>query len=412
METWGSFAYYFNIFASKSFISSGYFSVPICVFLLIGAVLSVLSSQLLVHTIDLHYGAGEHGEELLDRPEGEQTRRPQEERGNSVTLPALLYLSAPRTVLGDVLYFVFLMLTVVVTLRITIFWSQLLFYLVSEFSLVLFAPCLAGVLLAPFLPLRYMSWLQLLCVLLNLCAMSCNQFGGRLGREWLLLMLPVFVLFFSNLLMIPTVMTGLNVSSKLQNEVQLVAVGVAGALYFFLGLLNSLFWGSYCSYYAERLLELWFILCAYANIQIGIRVLTEIVVAWRYGQNLQMAQLYYPIRIKLVQILLPCVIILACFFFELGNEKIRNMLLGCMLGAGFQLIMVAYCYQCTVRIVGRDYEHKAEMYVVYLGGFISLAATVMCYFHYYDQQMWISLMLDGVLVTFVVSWQAIGHFFS
>jgi len=429
METWGSFAYYFNVFASKSAMNPEHLSQApeIIVFLLIGGGLSVLGSKLLAHTIDLHYTEPRQRgpeEELLSIQEREMKPRPQEQRSNSLTLPALLNLSAPRTLKGDVLCFVFLGYVLMAIMRFTMYWILQVhdtftndWKIDSDWGLLMLY--LVGVLLAAFVPLRDLVWLQLLCVLLNVTQMFCRAFQREepLEKEarmiWVLL--PTFVQLLTNLLMIPTVMAGLNVSSALQNRVQLAAVGGAGALYVLIGLYMWITDHTVFSF-AKQVITVVSVPCLYANIQIRLCVLSEIVVAWRYGQNLQVAKYDFPIRVKAVQILLPFVIYGLFKSVSLITSTELNIITkvqhGYMISGSLVLIIIAYCYQCTVQLKNRRNVHQVWMYVLYAGGFVSLAAAMACYWLYKPTEAAHSLLVDAMLFTFVLAWQVIGKFFN
>jgi len=383
----------------------------------------VLGSKLLAHTIDLHYTEPRQRgpeEELLSIQEREMRPRPQEQRSNSLTLPALLNLSAPKTLTGDVLCFVFLGYVLIAIMRFTMYWILQVHDTFKtgwgiESVWVLLMLYLVGVLLAAFVPLRDLVWLQLLCVLGNVTQMLQSEEPLEEEAKMIWVLLPTFVQLLTNLLMIPTVMAGLNVSSALQNRVQLAAVGGAGALYVLIGLYMWITDHTVFSF-AKQVITVVSVPCLYANIQIRLCVLSEIVVAWRYGQNLQVANYDYPIRVKAVQILLPFVIY--GLFKSVSLITSTDLIIitkvphGYMISGSLVLIIIAYCYQCTVQLKNRRNVHQVWMYVLYAGGFVSLAAAMACYWLYKPTEAADSLLVDGMLFAFVLAWEVIGKFFN
>ena len=178
LSEFGTFACYFNAIVKSveltlhRFAQAPLFSTG-CI--LVAALLSVLTSKLLIKTVDLQFAQsvriGSEESLIMTSPE---------ERRSVMNLPSLLEYSAPRTCLGDALYEVFLLVVVVSMLRFSmhsgrgiywyLFWSEDMGW--GGFMLLF----VVGVLLSSYLSFQSMEGVHVASVFINVAYLVCLAF--------------------------------------------------------------------------------------------------------------------------------------------------------------------------------------------------------------------------------------------
>jgi hypothetical protein len=106
-----------------------------------------------------------------------------------------------------------------------------------------------------------------------------------------------------------------------------------------------------------------------------LRVLAEVVIAWRYGLDVRMAREQYPVRVKAVQVLLPLVAALPCFLLAYFQASaVRDLIMmpqGYMLVVSTFFLIIPYCYNRTAdefgEGVGKNRAPAWWSYALYLG---------------------------------------------
>ena len=423
----GCFAYYFNILASKAAMAPAFFEkapYTSTVFLLLATGLSIVASKLLLKTIDLQFSeqAGDR-EALLTRPPGE--------RESVLNLPFLLQISAPKTLEGDILYFLVLVIVQIALLRLTALWVMFLYDFTKDFSgwggLIFLL--LAG---SSFISFPELQGLQVLCVGLNVVyAVSNSMINSNIqlnseGKEWdnelNFAEFGVITLFVVNQLNVPSVLAASAVSTARQSQLQTLAVVLVAALSLVLGLSiprNEDMNKEGVFVYVRGLI---FVPCAFSWLQIRMRTLVEVVTAWRYGLNVHVARERYPYRVKIVQICLPVIVALPCFILPYLDVSTQNLMFDVIalpqeltLAISIILLIIPCCYDWTVQGFSGNVDLKRVpewwRYVAYVGGGCSLLASVYSFTQVDDSTtLWYSLYLDCGLVGGMVVWQVLGNY--
>jgi len=421
LSDFGSFAYYFNVIAVKTAKAPELFSAAMLestVFLAVAAGMSVLANLLLLKTIDLQFSEpiyAEGRERLLTHPS--------DKRQGVLNLPFLLQHSAPKTSLGTVLYLLFLACFLIEVMRFSMYWGLELYSQlgVSNFQawsglMLLF---LVG---ATCLSFQDMEKAQILCVFLNVLLAVCDCLLPKTNNRMLESQFPLFMLYLSNQLIVPTVVAASRASTEKQSRLQAWAIGTVAVLFLALGLAmhgdrpelsNS------TTTLLQQVRGLIFMPCVFACVHIRLRVLAEVVIAWRYGLDVKLARAQYPVRVKAVQVLLPLVVALPCFhlaYFQVTEVQDLIMLPeGYMLVVSTFFLIIPYCYNSTVHELGGSAEQERApvwwSYVLYAGGLTSLFATLYSFTQLESNKGLLTLVVDLGLLGLMLLWQVLGNFF-
>jgi hypothetical protein len=219
---------------------------------------------------------------------------------------------------------------------------------------------------------------------------------------------------FANHLMIPSVVSALHVSAAKQNRMQIAAVAFAASLYLILGS---------CRYFTEEvdlptaksISKYVSVLSLYASIIVRLCPLTEIVIAWRYGANITVAEVNYPNRVKAVRIAIPFVIYLpieiAAFFGLVDIKVFTNLPHAYMLCASIGLIVIAYCCDNSDRRIPVNLKmEKKWVILLYIGGLASLATTLAYFWCFKGIEALKSSLFDFGILVLILLWSLIGRF--
>jgi hypothetical protein len=423
LSEFGSFAYYFNVIAVKTAKAPGLFAAAALestVFLLVAAGLSVLANLLLLKTIDLQFS-----EPILAGGMESLLTQPPSSREGVLNLPFLLKNSAPKNLLGKLLYLLFLACFLIEVMRFSMFWGLELY---SQLPVDTFKMWSGLTLLflvgATCLSFQDMEGAQILCVFLNVMLAICDcMLPQQAKSSQIYSEFPLFMLYLSNQLIVPTVVAASRSSTERQNYLQAGAIGLVAVLFLTLGLAmsgGSPDLSSDTIAIVEHIRGLIFIPCMFACVHIRLRVLAEVVIAWRYGLDVRMAREQYPVRVKAVQVLLPLVAALPCFLLAYFQASaVRDLIMmpqGYMLVVSTFFLIIPYCYNRTAdefgEGVGKNRAPAWWSYALYLGGLISLVATFYSFSQVETAKSLLTLAVDVGLFGLMVLWQIIGHFFS
>jgi hypothetical protein len=230
---------------------------------------------------------------------------------------------------------------------------------------------------------------------------------------------PRFVAFLSIELIIPSVMAVSKVSPERHGALITWAVGIVAAFYLILGGLKQYESLTYVEIpkWARKVIAL---PSLFASIHIGMGAIVDVVIAWRYGLNVKVAELHYPKRVKAVRVLLPFALYAFCFFFSFFygsplKEKPLFWVAGSLITFSMVLFIIPYCYKATEELfASRDVEdgQKWWVYVVFAGGVAYVAATLYFIINNQDFNILASLTIDACIMGVFVLWQLIGQFFK
>jgi hypothetical protein len=229
---------------------------------------------------------------------------------------------------------------------------------------------------------------------------------------------PRFVSFLSIELLIPSVMAVSKVSSARHGVLITWAVGLVAGFYLILALLLQ----SDSQIYVELpnwVKETLSVPCVFASIHIIIGALVDLVIAWRYGLNVKVAQQHYPKRVQAVRLLLPVAFYAFCFFFPYCefplSTRLGHWLLGSLLTTSVMMFAIPYCHKATQDLfAAKDVEDGERWwrYAVYAGG-VGCVAIVLYFFLNNERfSMVASLEIDAYIIGAFVLWQLIGQCFN
>jgi len=417
----GCFAYYFNSVAWLAASGPSRFHqnpVTNVALLLVTSVLAVLVSKLLLKTIDLHFSQQTLSQERLLSQTSEQ-------RETAFSLPFLLRNCLPEHFLGSVLYLLFLIAVLCALLRTCMFLALKYYVLAVDDDeqmddlelktwavVVLFALSAS---LTAFSSYQSLQSLQIACVLLNIVYAVSNVTNETyIERRKAPSSRPIFHSFLGFLsieLIIPSVMAVSRVPSERHGVLLTWAVGLVAILYLALGALVQSDSQIYVNA-PEWARELIALLCVFSSMHIHLGALTDVVIAWRYGLNVKVAQQLYPWRVQAVRVLLPFALYTFCFFFAscdflLAKQRV-NLVLGSMLTVSLALLIIPYCHSATLRrFTASDEEQKWWRRVLYVGG-VAGAVASLNFFFFESDFFTITLNIDACIFGVLVLWQVAG----
>lgn len=420
----GCFAYYFNS------IFPGVYTLPVLLakaplytlYLVAAALLSILASKLLVSTIDLHFS-----ESLVLEGREQLLMRPPSQRHSSLNLPSLFERCVPHTCSGTVLYVAFLAAVLVMLLRSAMCVSLNLYVYVKNGETMgwggLMLLFLVGTMVAASMSYQSMEGVQIACMLLNIMdsvRSSILVIGKQIPMntfdESSAQLFPLFVSLLSNQVVIPCVLAAAGLTSHCQFMLQAWAaslvVGLSLVIAAFLALCGPEFSPMVLAT-AERIGPILTVSSAFSFFHIWVRALAAVVIAWRYGTNLQTARRRYPQRVKTVEIVLPLLVslpylvLIACY----GLLAVVNWISkskGNLVSASAIWLIIPYCYCSSVRSIGealvKDRVSRWWCYLLYLGGTVALIGSLI------NGDLIESVGVDVALVAGMLLWQVIGHF--
>ena len=423
----GCFAYYFNSiawFAASGALRFSHDPLLSFILLIVTSVLAVLVSKLLLKTIDIHFSEQSSREKLLPQDS--------EERESALSLPFLLRSCLPDNCLGGIVYLLFLVAVLIALLR-TCTTSGLKYYGVlvdnpasgDDLALQTWAVAVLFVLAASFTAFfSYQShqYFQIVCIFLNvlyaISKVTNEEYVKERERPSAGSVFPRFVSFLSIELLIPSVMAVSKVSSERHGVLIPWAVGLVAALYLIFALLLQ----SGSQIYVKMpdwVREAISLPCLLATIHIIIGALVDLVVAWRYGLNVKVAQQHYPKRVQAVRLLLPFAFFAFCFFFSYFEFPLSksggHWVLGALLTTSVMMFAIPYCHKATHDIFATKGVKDSERwwrYAVYAGG-VGCVAIVLYYFLNNERfSMVASLEIDAYIIGVFVLWQLIGQCFN
>lgn len=323
LSEFGSFACYFNAIAkSVELTLSRFENAPLfsSICIISAAVLSVLTSKLLIKTIDLLFSEAIHTEH-----QAILITRPPRERRSVINLPSLLQSSIPLDNWKDkTLYAVFLMIVLVSMVRFSMHSGRGIYYYFEQTAemgfgglMILFV---AGILMSAYLSLQSMEGVHMAGVFLNIAFLVCyalkKSYRKEENYEEDFADFPTFVRCVCYPVLNPTIMAASRISSQRQSELQTWAVCAATGLHLVLGLFMRVFnpeinpeavnaFGKCCS--------LLIIPCIFVRGHLRFRALADTIIAWRYGMDPRISQRKYRKRVLAVRIFLPAIVCLPYF---------------------------------------------------------------------------------------------------
>jgi hypothetical protein len=386
------------------------------------SVLAVIASKLLLRTIEIHFS-----EQVA---QGNQQAEVPEQRETALSLPFLLHSCLDGNWVGGIFYLLSLVAVLIALLRTSVTFGFKSYTLLANHAdldgdlaiEVVIAVFIVSASITAYLPYQSLQIVHIICILLNILYAVSKVTSAEYVKERQTptagSVFPHFVSFLAIELIIPSVVAVSKVSPRRHWVLITWAVVIVAACYSVFSYL--LYSGAQIYMEIPLSVKAWITLpCLFANIHIPMGALVDVVIAWRYGLNVKVAEQHYPQQVQAVRMLLPFALYAFCFFFSFYGfplaKSIEHWVLGSLVTVSLVLCAIAYCYKATQDLFEvRDEEvgQRWWVYAVSAGGVV-YTATALYFFYNNERFNWYtSFGIDIYIIGVFVLWQLLGQFFN